>query len=112
LRLVYTVVCRCDRDHRDLHSSPTRRSSDLLVLRAERVLEPAQLRQSHVQRHLPTLERLGHLVAGLRALGAAAGRLAALARLTTRSEEHTSELQSRENLVCRLPPEKKNAESR
>src|SRR5690606_39696010 len=26
-----------------------------------------------------------------------------------RSEEHTSELQSRENLVCRLLPEKKNA---
>src|SRR5690606_40033295 len=26
---------------------------------------------------------------------------------TTRSEEHTSELQSRENLVCRLLPEKK-----
>src|SRR5690606_41281874 len=26
-----------------------------------------------------------------------------------RSEEHTSELQSRENLVCRLPLEKKNA---
>src|SRR5690606_41284040 len=29
-----------------------------------------------------------------------------------RSEEHTSELQSRENLVCRLPPEKKKTESR
>src|SRR5690606_41351706 len=27
-----------------------------------------------------------------------------------RSEEHTSELQSRENLVCRLLPEKKNIE--
>src|SRR5690606_40282220 len=26
-----------------------------------------------------------------------------------RSEEHTSELQSRENLVCRLPLEKKNS---
>ena len=26
----------------------------------------------------------------------------------TRSEEHTSELQSRRNLVCRLPLEKKN----
>src|SRR5690606_40771641 len=26
-----------------------------------------------------------------------------------RSEEHTSELQSRENLVCRLLPEKKNS---
>src|SRR5690606_39749683 len=29
------------------------------------------------------------------------------ARLATRSEEHTSELQSRENLVCRLLLEKK-----
>src|SRR5690606_41701938 len=33
------------------------------------------------------------------ALGASEGRLA---RLLARSEEHTSELQSRENLVCRL----------
>src|SRR5690606_40889623 len=31
-----------------------------------------------------------------------------LVRLATRSEEHTSELQSRENLVCRLLLEKKN----
>src|SRR5690606_41837850 len=29
----------------------------------------------------------------------------------TRSEEHTSELQSRENLVCRLLLEKKNSET-
>src|SRR5690606_39428998 len=29
------------------------------------------------------------------------------ALITVRSEEHTSELQSRENLVCRLLPEKK-----
>src|SRR5690606_39997989 len=29
-------------------------------------------------------------------------------RLSSRSEEHTSELQSRENLVCRLLLEKKN----
>src|SRR3712207_7997179 len=33
---------------------------------------------------------------------------AALSRLTTRSEEHTSELQSRQYLVCRLLLEKKN----
>src|SRR5690606_41549840 len=32
---------------------------------------------------------------------------AAPCRLTSRSEEHTSELQSRENLVCRLLLEKK-----
>src|SRR5690606_41617380 len=31
----------------------------------------------------------------------------ASAQRLTRSEEHTSELQSRENLVCRLLPEKK-----
>src|SRR5690606_41883092 len=32
----------------------------------------------------------------------------ATAKLSARSEEHTSELQSRENLVCRLLLEKKN----
>src|SRR5690606_39899831 len=36
-----------------------------------------------------------------------AGRVAAVAVLAGRSEEHTSELQSRENLVCRLLLEKK-----
>src|SRR5690606_41269712 len=33
-------------------------------------------------------------------------------RRRLRSEEHTSELQSRENLVCRLPLEKKNTVAR
>src|SRR5436309_5661440 len=37
--------------------------------------------------------------------GAAPG---ARSTASVRSEEHTSELQSRENLVCRLLPEKKN----
>src|SRR5690606_19257621 len=54
-----------------------------LVLDAERVLEAAQLGQPHVQRRLPALEARGHLVTGLRALGAAARGLAALAALTT-----------------------------
>src|SRR5690606_40984001 len=40
----------------------------------------------------------------------AAGDL--LQRHSTRSEEHTSELQSRENLVCRLLLEKKNRPQR
>src|SRR5690606_42038235 len=38
-------------------------------------------------------------------------RRAAGADLVVRSEEHTSELQSRENLVCRLLLEKKNHNS-
>src|SRR5690606_39605824 len=36
------------------------------------------------------------------------GALVEAARIDARSEEHTSELQSRENLVCRLLLEKKN----
>src|SRR5205807_10384217 len=68
-------------DHQDLHSFPTRRSSDL---GAERCLE-----RSH-ERHLyaPQLNRLELQL--------------------PRSEEHTSELQSPCNLVCRLLLEKKN----
>src|SRR4051794_19730963 len=49
---------------------------DHLVLGAERVLEALELGHPHVERHLAALERLGHLVARLGALGAAAGGLA------------------------------------
>src|SRR5436309_11560291 len=63
------------RDRRDLHSFPTRRSSDLALRRALLVDRRAD--------HVPeTAQR-------------------------DRSEEHTPELQSRENLVCRLLHEKK-----
>src|SRR5690606_41922741 len=40
-------------------------------------------------------------------LGFRVGHLPAGAKMADRSEEHTSELQSRENLVCRLLLEKK-----
>src|SRR5690606_41982287 len=79
-----------------LHSFPTRRSSDLSVSALERCgagvcphLEPANL--SGGQRGFPEAA-YAHL-----------GRW----RDRFRSEEHTSELQSRENLVCRLLLEKK-----
>src|SRR5690625_6975216 len=71
-----------DGDHRDLHSFPTRRSSDL----------PDDLDAGLAQ---------------------AVGELATTAdsetveALANRSEEHTSELQSRGHLVCRLLLEKK-----
>src|SRR5690606_40879309 len=51
------------------------------------------------------------LVHGIWELGLAVALAAAtylLFRADSRSEEHTSELQSRENLVCRLLLEKKN----
>src|SRR5688572_32610178 len=67
-----------DDDHRDLHSFPTRRSSDLGRRRERRGLPAPRAR----------------LRAGL---------------AQPRSEEHTSELQSQSNLVCRLLLEKKKS---
>src|SRR5690606_39972500 len=87
---------------RHLHSFPTRRSSDLLVL-VDVVprLEPDGLRRirEFMQAHID----------GFASLEEAA---AAVARYLLRSEEHTSELQSRENLVCRLLLEKKKKTTR
>src|SRR3954469_271682 len=74
-----------------------------LELDPERVLEALELGQPHVDRHLPTLEGRGHLVAGLGALGAAAGGLAlggltathaGLGGLGTRSRAQVVELES------------------
>src|SRR5438093_8705239 len=72
-------------DHRYLHSFPTRRSSDLLL---------AACASIRLTQPLPT--------------GGRDGNVSALHGLRRRSEEHTSELQSLTNLVCRLLLEKKN----
>src|SRR5437773_7711117 len=64
-------------DARDLHSFPTRRSSDLAQAIPCRDISPRRVRASSLPQ-------------------------------TTRSEEHTSELQSHHDLVCRLLLEKKN----
>src|SRR5436309_4732693 len=73
----------------DPHSFPTRRSSDL------RCRAPAL--------SVSLLFHTRFLFSSCRSLPTSfAARL-------LRSEEHTSELQSRENLVCRLLVEKKNA---
>src|SRR5690606_42146158 len=91
----------------DLHSFPTRRSSDLPQLRVQqgcqagKTLAGAGLDEGADDQgiHQPVGLRRAHPVP--KACGVA-GR-ADLAR----SEEHTSELRSRENLVCRLRLEKK-----
>src|SRR5690606_41879589 len=89
------------RDPRDLHSFPTRRSSDLRA-KGSAVRQSARgVRESHTASRplIPKARTLkNHFCqppASDRKLNAA------------RSEEHTSELQSRENLVCRLLLEKK-----
>src|SRR5437764_6886473 len=77
----------CYGDHRDLHSFPTRRSSDLV---SRPGLRPCV--RGATPSAMPP--------------GAAPGRCPRPSA-TTRSEEHTSELQSPMYLVCRLLLEKK-----
>src|SRR5690606_41940662 len=77
----------------DLRSFPTRRSSDL---QSEGLDDEMLARQVAV---------VGEGVAANRQ--ALDDPLKVLSALGGRSEEHTSELQSRENLVCRLLLEKK-----
>src|SRR5688572_31382223 len=60
-----------------------------------------------VQSNQALLPFLGVLAAAC--AGAAAGALLVRLAFAVRSEEHTSELQSQSNLVCRLLLEKKNA---
>src|SRR5437870_8499989 len=89
------------RHHPYLHSFPTRRSSDLLEVnpRASRTV-PFVSKATGV----PLAKIAAQVITGrkLKQLGATVERVPHF-----RSEEHTSELQSRGHLVCRLLLEKK-----
>src|SRR5690606_40041860 len=96
--------------HRDLHSFPTRRSSDLLRALIN-CSEPVR-HESHVaflERYRPygLDERALHTCYAMAENTFAVTQSDLDRPPTLRSEEHTSELQSRENLVCRLLLEKK-----
>src|SRR5206468_12767618 len=86
------VFFQCYGPHRDLHSFPTRRSSDLVSARRrsgrQHVARSRAARGSHPACRRPTGRDISRDV-------------------RYRSEEHTSELQSRSDLVCRLLLEKK-----
>src|SRR5207302_7544161 len=106
-----TFFTHCPSHLPALHSFPTRRSSDLAIRGAEvevdeRVHDPesladpliAKLHRSAARKRFETFQfpvRPCHARRGVSTL-----------RRPQRSEEHTSELQSRENLVCRLLLEK------
>src|SRR5690606_41758236 len=92
------------------HSVPTRRSSDLpsacraaSLTAADRLNGPSSWCPSYTgQSGCSATQRS-------RTHDHTRSRRPPSQRRGTRSEEHTSELQSRENLVCRLLLEKKNA---
>src|SRR5690606_41181654 len=100
---------KCNLHHPDLHSFPTRRSSDL-----ENIHVPV----NGVFTDKREKEILGDpekVFKNIWAVGGKQGwyygnwmwKVRGFLDQLVRSEEHTSELQSRENLVCRLLLEKK-----
>src|SRR5205807_8790431 len=98
----------CTRPTRALPSSPPRRSSDLAHLEAAKPARP--LRPAEHDRARPVAEQdAGRAVAPVEQ-----ARPLDLhpVRRRGRSEEHTSELQSPCNLVCRLLLEKKKKKAR
>src|SRR5947209_16907489 len=80
----------CSGDHRDLHSFPTRRSSDLSCSRT----------------------RISTTAGSSRTFPHPVSASPSTQRRAARSEEHTSELQSRQYLVCRLLLEKKKKQKK
>src|SRR5207249_12069711 len=93
-------------DHPDLHSFPTRRSSDLVAgpaVSVGRWLAGV----TTVGGELADAARAVTDVAGITLRRGDALHAAVVHADVTRSEEHTSELQSRFDLVCRLLLEKK-----
>src|SRR5690606_39819280 len=96
----------CDR--RALHSFPTRRSSDLWTSATSRMWNACS---RSVSRSSEAHGRMQYLV--IQAVVARLLMVFSTAMIPPlRSEEHTSELQSRENLVCRLLLEKKKKKNK
>src|SRR5690606_41556325 len=100
---VHSLLYHCPFDDRDLHSFPTRRSSDLSSRPRWSTSKKARL----LLVPLPRWPMTGFTSMSAISLKGSSPS-ASSATAPWRSEEHTSEFQSRENLVCRLLLEKKN----
>src|SRR5439155_6079968 len=99
----------CSADHRHLHSFPTRRSSDLV---AEQTRSGDGGESSQVEGHFTAAQqaqKIGDYATAEREYLSVLTMKPNFAE--ARSEEHTSELQSRGHLVCRLLLEKKKKHS-
>src|SRR5690606_40365814 len=102
------LYCSCD--HRALHSFPTRRSSDLESVGIAGYFDiyvfsdETGVAKPHPEAFRRAYEPLGCLPSEALHIGdiERTDILGAKSAGMKRSEEHTSELQSRENLVCRL----------
>src|SRR5688572_31722054 len=98
--------CRCYRDHRDLHSFPTRRSSDLAKVKVSPAAGDGKIYFVNGEGNCAVVRAANKF----EVLATNSPNEATLS--TPRSEEHTSELQSQSNLVCRLLLEQKTSPHR
>src|SRR5690606_41450891 len=98
---VCLLFCSSYADPPVLHAFPTRRSSDLGRRAVRRPRKRVNRREEILRAATDAFAAQGFNNASLADIAAGLGVTPA------RSEEHTSELQSRENLVCRLLLEKK-----
>src|SRR5690606_41974591 len=99
----HVTVCQWHDVVRDLQSFPTRRSSDLRDTDLDvglNIRRNTQCRSYGQSQETFLVKRLRHEVVLLEFFWLALQLLSPVLR-ARRSEEHTSELQSRENLVCR-----------
>src|SRR5207253_10757974 len=104
IRLIFSL--HCDSAPRHLHSFPTRRSSDL-SLPFYTAVTPRDAYAAAKTEALKALQ-LNDKLAEAHTTLALLLCLNDFDMAGSRSEEHTSELQSRGHLVCRLLLEKKN----
>src|SRR5690606_39878972 len=93
--------------HPYLHPFPTRRSSDLFSARSTSQRSIIAMRRSLPVRWTRPRGRRRSVICSISRSSHRYCRSSSAIHSSFRSEEHTSELQSRENLVCRLLLEKK-----
>src|SRR5690606_41764447 len=106
---VRVLLFYCPAHPRDLHAFPTRRSSDLAPGRRPSPSATGRI-TGWASRSPTTPTRPTACSTSPSSAGWSDGRCCATSSPSLGAEigEHTSELQSRENLVCRLLLEKKN----
>src|SRR5690606_39994520 len=104
----YAVALHGCRARRRLPSSPTRRSSDLGAGLRPSLEELPQASSSSSSSRAASSSWSASAPIWRALSRPRLARPVVITRAKARSEEHTSELQSRENLVCRLLLEKKN----
>src|SRR5690606_41758222 len=107
-RSLHISLLSSSRHHPVLHPFPTRRSSDLRPS-AWPISTPYTPRSYPMHCRKTAASKVCILLLMMSAAGCAS-KSSLPVTMQPRSEEHTSELQSRENLVCRLLLEKKNTD--